>query len=246
VTSGTLYYSLALKVAQQGTLSSTGGTIAGVNNSRGTQPNTPTVFGNRILTRAAGSDGFNLGVAKNSTNAADWVWATNTFRSGDTVFLVGSYTFNGGSATDDVATLWIDPNPYEFGTETPPPPTLTANTGADITANQIASFVFLQQGLNDTNQPQTAIADELRIGPTWASVTPPGVIRPLLAIDRVGSKAVLSWSTNAVGFILEASGNLTGPSGWTNVGPHVISGNLCIVTNDLFATPVFYRLRSPQ
>jgi hypothetical protein len=72
------------------------------------------------------------------------------------------------------------------------------------------------------------------------------VIRPLLAIDRVGSKAVLSWSTNAVGFILEASGNLTDPGGWTNVGPPLISGNLCIVTNGLFATPVFYRLRSPQ
>jgi hypothetical protein len=208
VTSGTLYYSCTLKVTALGDLSSSGGYVAGLNNSRGSQTGTPTVLGTRILMRATASGGFNIGVAKNTTTPAEWVWSSREFRANDTVFLVGSYTFNSASSSDDISRLWIDPAPPDLGADTPPPATLTANSGADISANQIASFVFLQRGLNNTAQPGTLVADELRIGPTWASVTAPTPILLTPSWSAGDGFACLLAGMNGGSFVLQSSSNL--------------------------------------
>jgi hypothetical protein len=244
VTSGTLYCSVAFKVTSLGALSTAGGYVAGFNNSRGTQPGTPFVLGLRILTRATGAGGFNLGVAKDTTNTANWVWATNVLSPNQTIFLVGSYTFNASNSTDDVAMLWINPSAVDFGSSLTPAATLAATSGPDIAAAEIASFVFLQRGLNNTNQPGAVTADELRLGTTWASVTPPGMISPTLAVARAGSAAVLSWLASASGFILEATRALSTTSLWTEVAaPVYIIGDQFTVTNDTATGPNFYRLR---
>src|SRR5439155_15824515 len=96
------------------------------------------------------------------------------FRTNGTIFIVGRYQFNTSSLTDDIASLWINPSLATFGADSPPAPSLTVTAGPDIgnSSPQIASFVLLQRGLGNTNQPATVMADELRIGPTWASVTP--------------------------------------------------------------------------
>jgi hypothetical protein len=243
ITSGTLYYSLALQVANLGALTTNGGWFAGCNNSRGAQANTPTVLGNRILARTTSDGGFKLGVAKNSTNSTDWIWAANLFNTNETIFLVGSYTFNTNSAADDIASLWINPSMYDFGASIAPAPTLVATSGPDINANQIASFVFLQQGLNNTNQPAALNADELRIGTSWASVTPPGAIRPVLDIALSASLVVLSWVTNAVGFSLQAAPALYGANIWTNVpDAPAISAGAFRITNAAPAGATLYRL----
>jgi hypothetical protein len=243
VTTGTLYYSLALKVTNLGMLSYTGGPIAAFNNSRGTQGNTPSVLGTRILTRAIGSDSFNVGVAKNSTSTTDWVWATNIFNLGETIFLAGSYTFNSSSSSDDVSFLWINPSPTDFGSNPAPAPTLSATTGPDINANQIFSFVFLQSGQNNTNEPAAMIADELRIGTTWASVTPRGTMPPRLNIARIGGKTVLSWSLTAPEYSLETAVSLAITSTWTAVSsPVSILGDQFLATNAI-SPNAFFRLR---
>jgi hypothetical protein len=41
--------------------------------------------------------------------------------------------------------MWINPDPGTFGLASPPTPTITATSGSDITANQIASFVLFQR-----------------------------------------------------------------------------------------------------
>ncbi len=151
--------------------SASGGFIAGFNNSTGTQTGQPTVVGTRVYVRANGS-GFNLGVAKNSSASTDWMWDGTTFNTNETIFLVGSYSFTTvGNTSDDISRLWINPNPADFGAANPPSPTLTATLGSDITANQIASFVFFQR--SDVVEPAAMIADELRVGTSWAGVTPP-------------------------------------------------------------------------
>jgi hypothetical protein len=243
VTSGTLFFSMAMRVDDLGALTASGGWFGGFNNSRGAQANTPTVFGTRLLARTT-SGGFNLGLAKNTTAASDWVWSPNLFNVEETVFLVGSYTFNTGSASDDVAMLWLNPNPQDFAANSAPPPTLTATAGADIGANQIASFVLLQQGLNSTNQPGAMAVDELRIGSTWASVTPRAIPEPVLEASITANQVLLLWSTNTVGFVHESSTAFNHPATWTIVaGPYSIADGKYTVVQPLSSSVGFYRLK---
>src|SRR2546428_6235448 len=74
------------------------------------------------------------------------------------------------TVSDDVAKLWINPDPIDFGSTNPVSTPLIATSGSDIPANQIASFVFFQR--TGGVQPALTIADELRIGRTFADVTP--------------------------------------------------------------------------
>ena len=247
VTSGTLYYSFALKVTSIGALGSGGGYFAGFNNSRGSQANTPTVLGTRIVARSTGLGTYNLGMSKNTNNAPEWVWATNVFTTNQTIFLVGSYTFNTNSSSDDVSILWINPGPATFAATSPPPGTIVVSNGWDINSKQIASFVFLQRGLNNTAQPETTIADELRIGPTWASVTPVAQPIPILDVTPAGRNVVLSWPANAAGFVLETSPAIDANSLWTPAsGELFFAANRFSVTNNAGAGTAFYRLHRGQ
>jgi Immunoglobulin I-set domain. len=167
---GTVYFSLMLRVLDLTGASPSGGFIAGFNNSVGTQTGQPNVVGTRLYLRTAGT-GFNLGVAKNSSITSDWIWDNTIQATNQTIFLVGSYTFTSVAVTnDDIARLWINPSPAFFGSATPPPATLTATTGNDITADQIASFVFFQRSA--IVEPAAMVADEFRLDTTWAGVTP--------------------------------------------------------------------------
>ena len=247
VTNRTVYFSFPCKVSSLGALTTNGGWVAGFNNSRGAQGNTPTVLGTRILMRSTPSGEFNIGVAKNTTSPANFVWNTTDFALNQTIFLVGSYTLNPVSSSDDVSLLWINPNLSQFGAVDPPTPTLVASSGSDVTANQVASFVFLQQGANNTNQPGAMLVDELRIGPNWASVTPKSISQPVLTASRLGDKLILSWPTNAIGFLLEASPALLSTSVWTNVLSPVTTVEFSFTTtNDVLPVGVFYRLSRAQ
>ncbi len=168
VTSGTLYYSFAFQVPNTNALSAGGVFIAGFNNSIGTQTNQPSVVGTRVYIRST-NGGYNLGVSKSSSTTTDWVWDPRTFATNQVLFVVGSYTFNGATTNDDVSKMWIDPSATTFGAAAEPATTTQTTNGPDITSAQIASFVFLQRV---TNEQTAAVADELRIGTTWANVTP--------------------------------------------------------------------------
>ncbi|HZQ46323.1 MAG TPA: immunoglobulin domain-containing protein, partial [Verrucomicrobiae bacterium] len=212
VTSGTLYYSFALQVLNTDGLSSSGVFIAGFNNSTGTQANQPTVVGTRLYLHAT-NGGFNLGVSKNSSTATDWVWDPRTFTTNQILFIVGSYAFNSATSSDDVSKMWINPNATNFGTALEPPTTLVTSNGSDISANQIASFVFLQRA---TNEPPSMLADELRIGTTWASVTP--FPAPVLgSLKHLGNGKFQFVYTNSTGrgYSVYASTNLIN---WASIG----------------------------
>jgi hypothetical protein len=168
VGSGTVYFSFLLDVTSISGLSSSGVFWAGFNNSTGSQTTTPTTVATRIYTKTSG-DGFVLGVDKNSGTTSDWYWDSTVHHTGETLFLVGGYTINSTSSTDDVSSLWINPDASTLGTGTAPAATVTAATGADITLSQVASFVLFDRS---TAQPSGMI-DELRIGTSWADVTSP-------------------------------------------------------------------------
>src|ERR1043166_4726806 len=196
VTTGTLYYSFAFKVLDLTGASAGGGFIAGFNNSIGPQGNQPSVVGTRLYLRTA-SGGFNLGVAKNSSNTNDWVWDSTVLNTNQTIFLVGSYTFTTlGITNDDVCKLWINPSSTDFGAPNAPAPSLVATNGSDISSDQIASFVFFQR--SSTVEPAAMVADELRMDTSWAGVTPglaPVIVsQPQSRINNAGTIATFSVS----------------------------------------------------
>jgi len=202
---GPIYFSFALRVEDVGQTLGIGpiggGFWAGFNNTAGTQPGTPTIVGTKVLTRAttnsagARDGGYNLGMVKASTTASDFVWDSRRFTSNDIVFIVGCYTFvTLANTTDDLSKLWINPAPATFGAAGEPAPDLTSTKGTDLLP--IASFVFLQRNRPDV-QPSSSICDELRIGNTWADVTPPA---PALAITCPAS--VTTTATSASGAVV--------------------------------------------
>ncbi len=245
VTAGTVYYSFLLKVTDLGALGTGGGFFAAFNNATGTQAGTPTTIAAGAQTRLSGS-GYNVGLKKAGSGS---VFDTTTFNVGDTVFLVGAYTFNTGSTTDDVAAMWINPPSANFGKLNAPTPSLTSTGTADLSASplQIASFVLFRRGDGSaTLQPAAMLTDELRIGTSWASVTPPDVVTvpPTLRIEHAGASVLMHWPTNPPRFALQTSGSVTNASGWVSVtSPTVVVGVENFVTNAVSATNKFYRLQ---
>jgi hypothetical protein len=245
VTSGALYYSFLLKVIDTNGLSSGGIFIAGFNNTAGTQTAQPTVIGTRLYIRAA-TGGFNLGLSKASSTSTDWVWDSRVFTTNQVLFLVGSYLLNGGSTSDDVSSLWINPTASDFGSLNPPAASLTTAGGSDISSSKIASFVLFQR---DITEPAAMIADELRIGSTWASVTPPpsATLSTLGGLTNLGNGTYQFAYTNSSGqpCSVYASTNL---AGWTVIGSATQIAPGVYQFSDAAATNYyrrFYQLRSP-
>lgn len=116
----------------------------------------------RVFIKSSGG-GFVFGIAKNSTTAT----YESTVRSfGITYLVVLKYTFNTGSVTDDVVSLYVNP---ALGVSEPAPtipPTSSGGAGDAVTIDRIA----FRQGSG--SQAPAQIVDAIRVGITWASVTP--------------------------------------------------------------------------
>jgi hypothetical protein len=179
INSGSLYYSFALKVPAIGSNMGTGGGfIAGLNNTgAASQTGSPTIIGARVLIRSA-AGGFNIGLSKASSSGTDFQWGGTTFTSSDTIFIVGSYDFGTLAANnDDSVRMWINPSSLDFGAGSAPSATLTATTGADaITSGSLQSFLLYARA--NTLFPDQLILDDLRIGTSWADVTPTTIPEP--------------------------------------------------------------------
>jgi hypothetical protein len=155
-TSGTVYYSFLLDVTSLGSLNTTGGYFTGFNEGTGSN------YGATVWTRKDGT-GYDIGINPRTT-VTNTVWSTATVIN-TTVFIVISYQMVTGT-TNDVVKMWINPTPG--GTE--PAATASAtNTGTDL-AN-VDRILIRQDAAATTPFIQM---DELRIGTTWADVTPAG------------------------------------------------------------------------
>lgn len=242
INSGTVYYSFALKLTNLADLSSSGVFWAGFNDSTGSQTTTPNVVAARIYTRAA-TGGFNFGLSKASSTTSDWQWDTAAHTANETIFVVGSYTFNSASTNDDVSQLWINPPPTAFGTANPPAATLTAGSGPDITPGVISSFLIMNRS---SAEPAGGLLDELRVGASWASVTPPAGSAPTLSAAQIAGSLILSWPTNGAGFLLYSTTNLASPNSWQAVGsPVAVVGGSFVVSNSMPAGGEYFRLEHP-
>ncbi len=245
VTSGTVYYSFLMRVLDIGPyLTGTGAFFAGLNNSTGTQTSQPSIVGSRVETRAVVNggvtNGYNVGLDKTSGAGANFQWATNLFTTNDVVLIVGAYTFNTGTTSDDVSQLWVNPDASTFGAATAPAANVLAVTAGNDLASA-SSFLILERATN--TQPASLLVDEVRIGRNWADVVPPGP--PKLTVFLAPPNIVFSWPTNAVGFKLESTTNLLSVgTPWIATGdPVIISNNQNTVTETIDTTTNrFFRL----
>lgn len=158
VNSDTVYYSFLITINDISAVTdSNGGYFAGFGSSN-------TLLGNSLWTKQVNDTVFKFG-AEVRTSATGVTWTNDDYNVGETYFVVGAYTFVNGSQ-NDIARLWIDP---ELGLPTPPPPTITDQWSASNDLNSIVHFFFRRDSATKT--PDVDI-DELRIGRSWADVTP--------------------------------------------------------------------------
>lgn len=106
--------------------------------------------------------------------------ALTEYAVGQTLFLVAAYT----RGTNPTVQFWVNPNKSTFGASTPPTPYLT-----DAAISRAVDYMVLNSGSSGTTRPGYTI-DEIRVGTTWASVTPaqaqaPG-IGTLIQISSLG------------------------------------------------------------
>jgi hypothetical protein len=154
-TSGTVYYSFILNVTSLGSLNTSGGYFTAFN--EGTSAN----YGGTVWLRQDGS-GFDIGINPRTT-AANTVWSTGTQNIDTNILVVISYEIV-ASTTNDVVRLWI--NPSLGGSQ--PSATLSA-TNSIVDLINLNRILIRQDGTTATPSIEM---DELRIGTTWASVTP--------------------------------------------------------------------------
>lgn len=160
-TSGTIFYSFAFQLTSLPTSATYSFALATGN----------TGYAATVWLRADG-EGFNIGLGNRSSGTTP-TYDTTTLQLNTTYFVVGAYTFNPGT-NDDISSLWLNPSSATFDLA-PSTPTLTSTGGTDMTA--ISQFLLRGAAGSPAGE-----LDELRIGTTWASVTPvpePGTVAML-------------------------------------------------------------------
>ena len=181
-----LYYSLAFKVTDISVLGTAGAYFFGFNNLTASSAGTFSTYGTKLYI-VPGSDAshFKIGLAKNNKPSPliEITDATQNYAVGDTLFVVGSYTqVNGGNninggGNDGPIKLWINPDSSTFGGgseaivgQSQTLLSLTSNAG-DLSGSgnrDIESFAVRQA----SGSWASVVIDELRVGTTWADVTP--------------------------------------------------------------------------
>jgi hypothetical protein len=168
-TSGTVFYSFMMNVTNLGSLNATGGYFTGFGQNT-------TTFGATVWTGLDGT-GYKIGINPKTSTSVNMVWASGTQTLNSTVFVVVSYEFVTNTG-NDIVNIWVNPSSSTFGGATAPAASATATnlTGTDLTG---IYQVFIRQD-SDTETP-TMEMDELRIGTSWADVTPASAVADVTA-----------------------------------------------------------------
>ncbi len=207
VSSGAIYFSALFRINDLGY-----GTWNGAASQAGAfaDTNASSNFRLAVMVKSNSPTGFAVGVQKGGTGATA-TFATTEFRAGDTLFLVGKYDF---AVAPNAVTLWVNPSATSFASAAAPTNGfVTANTGTD-------GFVIDRFNIRQntaTSVPAGMQWDELRVGPTWASVTPRRWVR-FSAIEWLPAEQIRMRGFSDAGTLtLEASTNLAQWSAVTNL-----------------------------
>jgi hypothetical protein len=235
--SGPLFFSFLLRVDSIAG-SFTSDTIAGFGEATNSSD---TVFDPKINLQTNSPGFYQLGVYKGGgttlgTLATNYSGQQIIHAVGDTVFVVGNYNFV-DDVKNDTVNMWINPDPSTFGADTPPQPNagpVGAISGTDM--NQLSCFFF-----RSAQGTIRKVADELRIGYSWAEVTP--LAAPTLTASTSGTNTVISWpGFYQALYTLQSTANVAaGP--WSSVTiPVVVNGTNNTVTVPSTNSFTFFRL----
>jgi subtilisin family serine protease len=150
--------------------------------------------------------------------------------------------FNDGNAPLNVTAITLD-SPAAWLSWTPQPPfTLAAGTAQVIAL----SVNPLLAPAGQTTRRLLVSSDDADENPypggVFVTVTN-GVALPTLQVTQIGNRISLSWPTNASGFLLRSTANLSS-GGWAAVSPApVVIGSRFFVTNTVAGNARFYRLQ---
>jgi hypothetical protein len=192
-----------------------------------------------VMVRSNSVSGYVIGVQKGGTGATA-TFAGGEYHAGETVLLVGKYDFN---ASPNSVSLWINPPSSTFGLVSEPGSgAISANTGAD--GFTIDRFNLRQNTASSV--PAAMQWDELRVGLTWASVTPPASVL-LVNAKRLANGSFQFAYTNAdnISYSVFSSSNLFD---WVSNGPATQISPGMFQFIDPAASAVarrFYELRVP-
>jgi hypothetical protein len=165
ISTGSVYYSMALRVDDlSGSNSTTGGFLFGLNNTGNVATGTnPTAVAARLQGRIDPNDNtkYNVAVFNNRNAVSTSSFWTSGLTVGETIFLVGSYDI-----ANQISKIWINPSESTFANNSlEPAATLTDTTAG--TAINIASIILRQ------SPAPFLTLDEIRVGTDWQSVTVP-------------------------------------------------------------------------
>jgi hypothetical protein len=182
--SSSVWYSFAFRIDDLGSLNTSGGYFGGVGSST-------TFQGATVWVRSDGAGGFDIGISQRSDSAP--VWSGANYSVSSTLFLVGNYLLNSGDDNDQ-ANLWINPSSASFGSENAPSGQISS-FGANNDLDSINRF-FLRQATDINEAPGLLSFDELRVGQSWADVTPipePAEWGLLCAVGLLGVCGLHAW-----------------------------------------------------
>ena len=178
INSGTVYWSGLLQVGTVANLNAVNGMLlGGFNNTPGPGTSASSVGACLRIRQASGdTTKYNIGTAMNSgtgsgAGGANIQWGTGSYAAGQTVFVVGSYEFVTGTV-NDVARMWINPSLSDFGTTLAPGGNITSAPGFNIADSFASLSTFNLRNVNSVGTPTGVLFDELRVGESWADVTP--------------------------------------------------------------------------
>lgn len=208
-TNGPLYFSLSLRATN------TSGNVTTEDAFGGLAYYSSTTLYPKVDCIWTDQNHYQIGLAK-GTGTTHIVTNSTVFTDSDIVFIVGCLVMTNNNTGSDAIELWVNPDPSTYGDPTPPPPNGTTTTGSGDPASGVDRFSWRGGTIGIVHE-----VDELRIGFTWAAVTPPSPVS--LTATMSGNNVVVSWPTNDVGWNLLGATNLvTGP--WTLISPVSIQG----------------------
>jgi hypothetical protein len=144
-------------------------------------PNSSSAFGCSIIIQKDATDPTKFNLA-HGTRSSIPVWVTSAgvpvkYSINTPIFIVAAYEIIGSYVSgtpNDKSSMWVNPSSSTFENLTTPTPTLTGDlTGTGINDLNLVNRFYIRQDAPNTTP--TINIDEIRIGSTWASVTPKSI-----------------------------------------------------------------------
>jgi len=189
-----LYYSLlinvpstnGLTVANSNANANNDGVIA-FNNNMGASATRPSTWAGELTMRlGAAANTYDLGI-RASTTAANTTYWTADLTPGTTYFVVVQWTEGATPGTGGLSSLWLNPNSATFGAPVAPTPD-GSTVGTYSTSGSVdhTDSLILGAGIAAGADPSQTIVDEIRVGTSWATVTPEPSTLTLAGLGALG------------------------------------------------------------